>query len=104
VLKFGAAQCRVALRGKFWHVGVRTKFSIVHYGLSGACIIVVRAVCTCIIMAHVVCVVLTEHSGIFLVHTQCGYMMSCDCLVNGACGLIVRGGGIINFGVVQHVE
>jgi hypothetical protein len=35
---------------------------------------------------------------------QYGYMLSCDSLVNGAHRVLVRGGGVLNFGMVQHVE
>jgi hypothetical protein len=55
-------------------------------------------------MALVVCTILVECRGIFLVHTQCGYMLSCNNLVNGACRVLVRDGGVLKFGMVQHVE
>jgi hypothetical protein len=51
-----------------------------------------------------VCTVLTERRGILLVHAQCGYMLSRDNLINGARRVLVRGGGILKFGMVQHVE
>jgi hypothetical protein len=38
------------------------------------------------------------------VHAQCGYMLSRDSLVNGARRVLVRGGGVLNFGMVQCVE
>jgi hypothetical protein len=51
-----------------------------------------------------VCTVLAERRGVWLVHAQCGYMLSRDSLVNGARRVLVRGGGVLNFGMVQHVE
>jgi hypothetical protein len=38
------------------------------------------------------------------VHMQCGYMLSRDSLVSGAHRVLVRGGDILNSGMVQHVE
>jgi hypothetical protein len=38
------------------------------------------------------------------VHAQCGYMLSRDNLINGACAVLVHGGGILKFGMVQCVE
>jgi hypothetical protein len=35
---------------------------------------------------------------------KCGYMLSRDSLVNGARRVLVRGGGILKFGMVQRVE
>jgi hypothetical protein len=32
-LNFGVVRCRVVMRGKFWHTGVHTKFSIARCGL-----------------------------------------------------------------------
>jgi hypothetical protein len=92
------------MREKYWCAGVRTKFSIVRCRLSGACVILACVVCTCIIMVCVVCAVLTERRGILLVRVQCGYMLSRDNLVNGVRGVLVRGGGVLNFGMVQRVE
>jgi hypothetical protein len=83
---------------------VHTKFSIARCRLSGAYIILARTVGAPIIMVCVVCAVLTERRGILLVHVQCGYILSRDSLVNGACGVPVPGGGILNFGMVQCVE
>jgi hypothetical protein len=57
-----------------------------------------------IIMAPVVCAVFIEHRGILLVRAQCGYMLSCNNLVNGVHGVLVHGGGLLNFGMVQRVE
>jgi hypothetical protein len=39
-----------------------------------------------------------------VVCAQCGYMLSRDSLVNGARRVLVRGGGVLNFGMVQCVE
>jgi hypothetical protein len=103
-LNFGIARCRVVMCGKFWRAGVRTKFSIARCGMSGTCIILVHVVCTHIIMACVVCTVLAERRGILLVRVQCGYMLLRDILVNGAHGVLVRDGGVLNFGMVQRVE
>jgi hypothetical protein len=64
----------------------------------------VCTVCTRIIMVCMVCTVLTGRKGIFLVRAQCRFMLSRDNLVNGVCGVLVRGGGIIKFGMVQRVE
>jgi hypothetical protein len=61
-------------------------------------------VCTHIIMAHMVCTVLAERRGVLLVHAQCGYMLSRDSLVNGARRVLVHAVGVLNFGMVQHVE
>jgi hypothetical protein len=55
-------------------------------------------------MVCVVCTILTEHRGILLVHAQCGYMMSCDNLVNGAHRVLVHGRGVLKFGMVQHID
>jgi hypothetical protein len=55
-------------------------------------------------MTHVVCAVLAEHRGVLLVHAQCGYMLSCDSLVSGARRVLVRGGDVLNSGMVQHIE
>jgi hypothetical protein len=44
----------------------------------------VCVVCTHIIMARVVCTILVERKGVWLVCTQCGYMLSHDNFVNGA--------------------
>jgi hypothetical protein len=44
----------------------------------------VHVVCTTILMACVVCAVLVEHRGFLLVRAKCGYILSCDNLVNGA--------------------
>jgi hypothetical protein len=63
-----------------------------------------HAVCTHIIMAYVVCAVLKERKETLLVCVQCGYMLSCDNLVNGAHRVLVRGGGILKFGMIHHVE
>jgi hypothetical protein len=57
-------------------------------------------VCTHIIMAHMVCTVLAERRGVWLVCVQCGYMMSRENLVNGAHKVLVRDGGVLNFGMV----
>jgi hypothetical protein len=112
-LKFGTVRCRVVMRGKYWCVhlnlalhgaGVRTKFSIAWCGLSGTCVILACTVCARIIMARVVCTVLTERRGILLVRVQCGYMLSRDNLINGARGVLVHGGGILKFGMVQRIE
>jgi hypothetical protein len=83
---------------------VGTKFCILRCRLSGSCIILVWVVCARIIMVCVVCVVLAERRGILLVHAQCGYMLSCDSLVNGAHRVLVHGGGILNFRMVQCIE
>jgi hypothetical protein len=64
----------------------------------------VHAVYTHTIMACVVCVVLAERRETLLVHTQCGYVLSRNNLVNGACRVLVRGGGVLNYGMVQRVE
>jgi hypothetical protein len=64
----------------------------------------VLVVCTHIITARVVCEVWVEHIGVRLVHAQCRYMLSCDSLVNGACRVLVHGGGVLNSGMVQRVE
>jgi hypothetical protein len=40
----------------------------------------------------------------FGVHTQYGYMLSRDNLVNGVCGVMVHGVGVLNIGMVQCVE
>jgi hypothetical protein len=40
----------------------------------------------------------------WLVRVQCGYMLSRDSLVNGERRVLVRGGGVLNSGMVQHVE
>jgi hypothetical protein len=66
--------------------------------------IMVCAVCTHIIMVRMVCAVLAERRGVWLVRTQCGYMLSRDSLVNGARRVLVRGGGVVNIGMVQRVE
>jgi hypothetical protein len=55
-------------------------------------------------MARMVCTILVERRETLLVHTQCGYMLSHNNLVNGACKILVHGGGILNFGMVQCVE
>jgi hypothetical protein len=60
----------------------------------------VSAVCTHIIMAWVVCAILAEHRGVWLVHAQCGYMLSHNNLVNGVRRVLVRSGGVIKFGMV----
>jgi hypothetical protein len=60
--------------------------------------------CTHIIMVHKVCAVLVEHRETLLVCMQCGYMLPRDNLVNGVRRVLVRGGGILNFGMVQRVE
>jgi len=36
--------------------------------------------------------------------TQCGYMLSHDSLVSGARRVLVRGGDILNSGMMKHVE
>jgi len=64
----------------------------------------VHAVCTRIKMAHVVCEVLAENKGILLVCVQCGFLLSCDSLVNGAHRVLVCGGSVLNFGMVRCVE
>jgi hypothetical protein len=46
------------------------------------------------------CTVLAEHIGVWLVHAQCGYMLSCNGFFNGACKVLVCGGGVLNFGMV----
>jgi hypothetical protein len=66
--------------------------------------ILVQAVCERIIMARVVFAILTECRGILLVHVQCGYMLWHDNLINGARGVLVHGGSVLNFGMVQCVE
>ena len=68
-LKFGIAQCRVVMCGRYWCMSVHTKFSIARCGLSGTCIIPVHSVCARIIMEHVVCIVLVEHSKSISGHT-----------------------------------
>jgi hypothetical protein len=83
---------------------VCTKSSIVRCGLSGACIILARAVGVCIIMVRVVCALFTESREILLVRAQCGYLLSCDILVHGAHRVLVRRGGVLKFGMVQCVE
>jgi hypothetical protein len=45
---------------------------------------------------------LVERRGVFLVHTQCGYMLSCDNLVSGAHRVLVCGGDVLNYGMVQR--
>jgi hypothetical protein len=35
---------------------------------------------------------------------QCGYMLSHNNLINGVYGVLVRGGGVQTFDIVQHVE
>jgi hypothetical protein len=40
----------------------------------------------------------------WLVCAQHGYMLSHNNLVNGACKVLVRGGGVLNFGMVECVE
>jgi hypothetical protein len=55
-------------------------------------------------MVRMVCAVLTERREKNLVCAQCGYMLSHDSLVNGVRGVPVRGGGVLNFGMVQRVE
>jgi hypothetical protein len=52
----------------------------------------VSAMCTHIIMVQVVCTVLAEHRGVWLVHTQCGYMLSHNSLVNCVCRVLVHSG------------
>jgi hypothetical protein len=83
---------------------VHTKFSIVRCRLSSACVILACVVCTRIIMAHVVCAVLSEHRGILLVTAHYGYMLSHANLISGAREVLVHSGGLLNFGMVQHVE
>jgi hypothetical protein len=36
------------------------------------------------------------------VHTQCGYMLSRDSLVNGVRKVLVHGGVVLKFGLVQR--
>jgi hypothetical protein len=98
---------------KCWCAGARTKFSIAWCGLSDAYVILahivhminkVHVVCTHIIMACVVCAVLAERRGILLVHVRCGFILSHDSLINDVRGVVVRGGGILKFCMVQCVE
>jgi hypothetical protein len=86
---------------------------IVRCGLSGACVILVCSVhmdnkvcmvCTNIIMARVVCAVLVERRGVWLVRVQYEYMLSRNSLVNGARKLLVCGGGVLKFIMVQRIE
>jgi hypothetical protein len=64
----------------------------------------VRTVCTHIIMLRVVCIVLAEKKGVWLVRALYGYMLSHDSLVNGVHRVLVRGGGVLKFGIMKHVE
>jgi hypothetical protein len=109
-LNFGAAWKNVVVRlcalnfGAMWkNVGVRVR------ALNLALLGVhthnkVHVVCTHIIMARVVGAVLGECKGVWLVRTQCGYMLSRDSVVNCARRIFVCSGGILNFGMVQRVE
>jgi len=98
---------------KYWLAGARAKFSIAWCGLSDACVILARGVHThskvCVVYTHlimacVVCAVLAERRGILLVRAQCGFMWSRDNLVNGACRVMVRSGGVLKFGMVQWID
>jgi hypothetical protein len=64
----------------------------------------VCVVCTHIIMECIVCVVFAERRGVWLVHAQCGYMLSRDNLVNGARRVLLHGGGILNSDMEKCVE
>jgi hypothetical protein len=61
-------------------------------------------VCTHIIMVREVCPVLAERRGVWLLRTQYEYMLSRDNLVNGMHRVLVCGGAIIKFGMVQRIE
>jgi len=63
----------------------------------------VHVVCTHIIMMCVVCTVLADHRETLLACAQCGYMLFHDSLVNGECRVLVRGGRVLKFDMVQHV-
>jgi len=52
----------------------------------------------------VVCAILAEHRGVLLVRVQCGYMLLRDSLVSCACRVLVHGGDVLKYGMVQHVE
>jgi hypothetical protein len=60
----------------------------------------VHAVYTHIIMVCELCTVLAEHIGVWLVHAQCGYMLSRNGFFNGARKVLVCGGGVLKFGMV----
>jgi hypothetical protein len=64
----------------------------------------VCVVYTHIRMVHGVSAVLAERRGVWFVHAQCGDMLSRDSLVIGARSVLVHGGGVLNFGMVQNVE
>jgi hypothetical protein len=64
----------------------------------------VCAVCTHIIMVCMVCIVLAECRGVWLVCAQYGNMLLCDSLVNGVRKVLVRSGGVLNFGMMQRVD
>jgi hypothetical protein len=64
----------------------------------------VHAVFIHIIVACMVCKVLAKRRGILLVCAECGYILSRNSLVNGVHRVLVRGGGVLNFGMVQHIE
>jgi hypothetical protein len=116
-----AKKCwHVGVHAKVWHhvekcwcAGAHAKLSIVMCGLSDACVILLRgvhmhskvhAVCIHIIMACMVCAMLAECRETLLVCTQCEYMLSHNSLVNGVDRVLVCGGGIQKFGMVQCTE
>jgi hypothetical protein len=64
----------------------------------------VCTVCTHIIMVRMVCIVLVECRGVWLVCTQYGYMLLHKILVNDVHRVLVRSVGVLNFGMMQHVD
>jgi hypothetical protein len=55
-------------------------------------------------MMCMVCAVLVERRGVLLVRAQCGYMLSRENLVSGARRVLLCGGDVLNFGMVQRIE
>jgi hypothetical protein len=83
-LYFGTARKNVDVRARVLNLALRG----VHTHNNGA-----RGVCS-----------IAECRGVWLVPAQYEYKLSHDSVVNGVRRLMVRGRGVLNFGMVQHVE